>query len=132
MNSALLTVEEVAQNLNLHVRTIRRYIREGRLAAVRIGKEYRISPSQLQQLTGAPVRRRHSEASVVVQIDVIDPSEAQRVMNGVGGAIKGRDRDSDTPLRVDTIYDETRARLKIIINGSLKTSSALMRLIEAY
>ena len=55
----------------------------------------------------------------MVQIDAISPEDAMRVVNGVGGAIKGRDRNTDTPLRVDTVYDEVRARLKVIITGSL-------------
>jgi hypothetical protein len=35
-------------------------------------------------------------------------------------------------LRVDTVYDEVRARLKIIITGSLTTTVGLMKLAEVY
>jgi excisionase family DNA binding protein len=136
----LLSVEQVATALGVHVRTVRRYLREGRLKGIRIGKQYRIAAADLVQLTGTeavlaqqPVSRvRHSEASSVVQIDAIAREEAMRVMNGIGGAIKGRDKHSDTPLRVDTVYDEVRARLKIIITGSLSTTVGLMKLAEVY
>jgi excisionase family DNA binding protein len=136
----LLSVEQVATALGVHVRTVRRYLREGRLKGIRIGKQYRIAAADLVQLTGTeavlaqqPVSRvRHSEASSVVQIDAIAREEAMRVMNGIGGAIKGRDKHSDTPLRVDTVYDEVRARLKIIITGSLTTTVGLMKLAEVY
>jgi len=136
----LLSVEQVASALQVHVRTVRRYLRDGRLKGTRIGKQYRIAAADLAQLAGTtavlaqePVRReRHSEASAVVQIDAIAREEALRVMNGMGGAIKGRDRHSDTPLRVDTVYDEVRARLKIIITGSLSTTVGLMKLAELY
>ena len=67
-----------------------------------------------------------------MQIDAIAPEAAMRVMTGVGGAIKGRDKLSDTPLRVDTVYDESRARLKIIVTGSLATTVGLLRLLEVY
>jgi excisionase family DNA binding protein len=137
----LLSVEHVATVLGVHVRTVRRYLREGRLKGTRIGKQYRIAAADLAQLTGAPAiasaaeqvrRTRHSEASTVVQIDAISRDDAMRVMNGLGGAIKGRDKVSDTPLRVDTVYDETRARLKVIVTGSLATTVGLLKLTELY
>jgi excisionase family DNA binding protein len=140
-DTQLLSVEDVAKSLDVHVRTVRRYLREGRLRGVKIGKQYRIAAADLAALTGqAPAeaagdavrRRRHSEASVVVQIDAIDPESAIRVMNGLGGAIKGRDKHSDTPLRLDTVYDETRGRLKVIATGSLATTVGLLQLVELY
>lgn len=136
-SSSLLSVDQVAGQLGMHVRTVRRYVRDGKLKAVRIGKQYRIAATDLAALTGQPVtpteasvpRHRHVEASTVVQIDAISPEAAMRVVNGVGGAIKGRDRNTDTPLRVDTVYDEVRARLKIIITGSLATTTVLLQLV---
>ena len=132
----LMSVEQVAAALSVHVRTVRRYIRDGRLRATRIGKLYRIPAADLAAFTGRspdPIRTsRHCEASTVVQIDAIAPEAAMRVMNGVGGAIKGRDKVSDTPLRVDTVYDPARARLKVILTGSLATTVGLLKLLEAY
>jgi excisionase family DNA binding protein len=137
----LLSVEQVATALGVHVRTVRRYLRGGLLKGVRIGKQYRIAAADLAQLTGGPIAppqqqpvrlSRHSEASTVVQIDAISREEAIRVINGVGGAIKGRDKVSDTPLRIETVYDELRARLKIIITGSLSTTVGLLKLTELY
>ena len=42
MSEELYSVEQVAERLGLHVKTVRSYVREGRLKAVRIGKQYRI------------------------------------------------------------------------------------------
>ena len=75
---------------------------------------------------------RHIEASTVVQVDAISPEDAMRVVRGVGGAIRGRDRNTDTPLRVDTVYDEVRARLKVIITGSLPTTTHLLQLVALH
>jgi excisionase family DNA binding protein len=138
-NNTLLSVEDVAQTLGLHVRTVRRYLREGRLKGFKVGKSYRIADADLAALTGqqpraemAPIpRRRHIETSVVVQVDAIDPAGAMRIMNALGGAAKGRDKFSDIPLRVDTVYDETRARLKVIATGSLATAVGLLQVVEA-
>jgi len=139
--TTLLSIFQVAERLGIHVKTARRYVRDGRLRGVRIGKQYRIAAEDLSLLMGQPpaapaseaVRReRHVEASTVVQIDAISRDDAQRVMTGVGGAIKGRDKDTDTPLRVDTVYDETRGRLKVIVTGSLATTQTLLGLISIY
>ena len=43
MSQELYSAEQIADLLNLHVRTVRNYVREGRLKAVRIGKQYRIA-----------------------------------------------------------------------------------------
>ena len=50
----LLTVEEVARELRLSTKTIRRMIQDGRLIAIDTGKEYRIQRSELEDF-----KRRH-------------------------------------------------------------------------
>ena len=54
MRQDLYSAEQVADRLGLHVRTVRNYVREGRLKAVRIGKQYRIAGEDLAALTGRP------------------------------------------------------------------------------
>ena len=62
--SALLTVDEAAELLNVHKETIRRQIRKGALPAVKIGSVYRISRDDLtptrtvQPQKPAPVETR--------------------------------------------------------------------------
>jgi len=43
----LLTPEQVADILQVHVLTVYSYIRQGRLDAVRLGRNYRIVPNDL-------------------------------------------------------------------------------------
>ncbi len=57
MAARMYSVEEVAARLGLHVRTVRNYVRDGRLKAVRIGKQYRIAAADLEELTGRPTQR---------------------------------------------------------------------------
>src|SRR5262245_17738374 len=52
MSQALYSVEQVAQRLGLHVKTVRGYVREGKLKAVRIGKQYRIAREDFEALLG--------------------------------------------------------------------------------
>src|SRR3712207_1250670 len=48
----LLTTDQVAKRLNLHQNTVIRYIRSGRLPAVKVGKSYRIKESVVDSLVG--------------------------------------------------------------------------------
>src|SRR3954464_13073241 len=98
----LLSVFEIAKRLKLHVRTVRNYVREGRLKGVRIGKQYRIARADLESLTGralaAPsaandVSRRHTEVSSIIQVEAIDFEAASRVTNALMAAVKGRAED---------------------------------------
>ena len=45
---SLLTPEQVADILQIHVLTVYNYIRQGKLGAVRLGRSYRIVPEDLE------------------------------------------------------------------------------------
>jgi excisionase family DNA binding protein len=132
---ALLSVEQVAEQLGLHVRTVRAYLRSGRLKGVRIGKQYRIAREDLAQLTGRGgplepvVRHRHVDVSSIVQVDAISPESVDRVTNMLMAAAKAP-RQEEQSLRIDTAYDDERARLKVFISGSPETTISLLQLVN--
>jgi len=131
----MYSVEDVADQLGLHVRTVRSYVREGRLKAVKIGKQYRIAAPDLQALTGrapypGPVRReRYSEVSSIVEIDAISPETVSRVTNLLLAAGNSRGQQ-EGPLRIETIYDAERARLKVILVGAIDTTASMLKVIQ--
>jgi excisionase family DNA binding protein len=49
-NSSLLTPEQVAEILQIHILTVYSYIRKGKLSAIRLGRSYRIVPEDLERL----------------------------------------------------------------------------------
>ena len=134
-NPNLLSVEQVAAQLGLHVRTVRAYLRSGRLKGIRIGKQYRIAREDLARLTGrgSPlepvVRHRHVDVSSIVQVDAISPESVDRVTNMLMATAKAP-REEEHPLRIDTTYDDERARLKVFISGSPETTISLLRLVN--
>ena len=137
MSTYLYTADEVAGLLNLHVKTIRRYVREGRLKARRIGKEYRIARADLDQFAGEPratdaavPRTRHIIASSIVDADVVSPEESHRVTTMIMAALNSRKGEGDFP-RVDTIYYEEQARLRVTITASPLLTCELVRMIDA-
>jgi len=132
MNEDLYSVEQVAELLNLHVKTVRGYVRDGRLKAVRIGKQYRISGEDLAALTGRsaasfrsePVRReRHVEVSSIIEIDAVSPETANRLL--IIGAAAGMG------ARAEAIYDAARGRMKIILVGSMESNAYCFKMIAA-
>ncbi|WP_431917543.1 helix-turn-helix domain-containing protein [Nonomuraea jabiensis] len=122
------TVEQVATLLGLHVKTVRNYVRDGRLPAVRIGKQYRIAKEDLAAFTGTPLATpRRAEVSSIVQIDGISRGDMDRVSTMVLGSLAGRPHG----LRVEFVYDEERRHLKVIVLGGLEDSAQVLRIIDA-
>lgn len=137
MPSQLLTADQVAETLNLHVKTVLRYIKDGRLKARRIGKEYRITRTDLHAFAGdttepeKPVARtRHVVASSVVDVDAISPDDSQRVTTMVMASLNSRRGQADFP-RVDTIYYEEQGKLRVTITSSIELTVELLRMINA-
>ena len=137
MSTQLYTADEVAGLLNLHVKTIRRYVRDGRLKARRIGKEYRIARADLDAFAGEtrtadpPVTRtRHVIASSIVDIDAISPDESHRVTTMIMASLNSRKGEADFP-RVDSIYYPEQGKLRITITASLILTCELLRMINS-
>lgn len=129
----LYSLEQVAERLGLQVRTVRSYVRSGRLQAIRIGKQYRVTRKSLEDLTGpAPLavpRHRHVEVSSVIQADAVSQETAGRVTNHLAGAAKAA--QDGFALRVEAIYDAERSQLKVIVIGSLLNAANVFRLLGA-
>ncbi|MEH1014017.1 helix-turn-helix domain-containing protein [Micromonospora sp. CPCC 206060] len=137
MKEEMYSVEQVADLLDLHVRTVRGYIRTGRLNATRIGKQYRITRSALEALTGQrqpPTARPAGiglvEVSSIVQIDGVDRAAADRLSTLLLAGSQTTEQPTE-PLRIQTIHDEERHRMKIVILGGVAATSELLRLVEA-
>jgi len=133
MHARLLTADEVADRLNLHVRTVRRFIREGRLKATRIGKEYRIADTDLAGFAGGAATAAsapHAVASTIVDISGIGADAGARITTLVMAALNMRRGEPDFP-RVDTIYYEEHAKLRITITANVQLTYELLRTIAA-
>ncbi|WP_433384693.1 helix-turn-helix domain-containing protein [Micromonospora sp. KLBMP9576] len=135
MSDEMYSVEQVAERLGLHVRTVRGYIRSGRLSAVRIGKQYRIARADLDALTGRPAPGPPGggaavEVSSIVQVDGVGRAAADRLGTLVLAAANTTHHPA-RPLRVQTVHDEERHRMKIVILGDASATAELLRLLDA-
>jgi excisionase family DNA binding protein len=132
--SDLYTVERAATLLGLHIKTVRGYVRDGRLKATRVGKSYRIARADLEAFAGGPVeprpvaRQRRVDVSTVVQIDAVSPELASRVSTMITAA-SGVPVDAQR-LHVQTLYDEEYASMKIILAGGPAPVAETLKLID--
>ncbi len=100
MEERFFTVEEIGELLKLHPKTIQRYIREGKLRALKYGKAWRVSGHDLSLFTESTLYaelqsakaqqesgRPRAVASAVVDIDVFGREEAIRILNALTAAL---------------------------------------------
>ena len=130
--------EQVGELLGLHARTVRRYIREGRLKGTRIGKQYRINVQDFNTFAGshdplrapAPMHRgRRVLVSTTVDIEAISPEMAQHVTDRLSAAFN-TDGAGDSGRHLDSIYYQEQGRLRIVINAELDFTNAALGLIN--
>lgn len=129
----MLSVDDVAARLNLHPRTVRGYIRTGRLRAVRIGKQYRITERDFAALAARPAASAGSaetpsaqptaEAGVVVQIAPLEESAAARLsslLSAVAGQVGGH---------ITVRQEPDRFRVTVLASAGLAEAAELLALI---
>lgn len=84
----LLKVDQVAQMLDMHPRTIRRYIRDNQLKASKIGGEWRIRKEDVEMFMGGIAQQLKEEATQDVE-----------------AFIQSKDSEVDGKLQVCTVLD---------------------------
>jgi excisionase family DNA binding protein len=131
----LCTAAFAARQLKLHVKTVLRFIREGRLRATKVGRGYRIARGDLEAFAGIPADAHafvdDTSATSIIDIPRVGPELAQKWARTVTGALNAR-RPGGRPLRADVIYDVDRSHLKLVIVGSPGETLKLLRLVEVW
>jgi excisionase family DNA binding protein len=134
----LYTIERVAELLKLHVKTVRSYVRGGKLKAKRIGKQYRITRADLEAFAGTAAiepaaavgRTRQVIVSSILDADAVSAQTAERISTMVMAGLRGGSAHGDSP-RVDVIYYQEHAKLRVTITGSPDTAISVMRVVTA-
>ena len=133
MSEEVYTVEQFAERLKLHPKTVLRFIKDGRLRAVKVGKSYRILRSDMEAMTGVvlgPVAKAPRVTSIV-DMDDVPPDLAQRLGRMLPSLRMGREARPD-PMSLNVVYDEAHRHLKIVIVGSPGDTSAILAMIKTF
>lgn len=132
MSSTFLAVDQAADRLRLHPKTVRRFIREGRLRATRIGKSYRILESDLVRFAGGAAEipsASTARVTSVVDVENVDAGTAQRAARLLPGMLNSREASPD-PISLNVLYDPERRQLKVLLAGSPSRVAGILAHVE--
>ena len=156
MEQRLYSVEELAGILDLHPKTVRRFIREGKLRGSKIGRSWRVHEADLREYahaeladsgrTGEPAdagagrearpAAHAAEAgetairvSAVVEIRNHDPEESGRLSNSLIALLNAKD-PAWGPTRYDFIYHPEERKSRFIIYGTPAFIAEIMRVFD--
>ncbi len=133
MSDVLLSVEQVAEQLSLHPKTVLRYIHDGRLPATRIGKSYRIVRAELAAFTGSESGTSETEmgarATCIVDIPHMSLEGAERLAAFLNStAIAGNAAAS--PIHLNTVFDPLAKSLKVVAIGRPSDAGKLLEMLQ--
>ena len=131
MSEEVYTVEQFAERLKLHPKTVLRFIREGRVRAVKVGKSYRILRSEMEAMTGVVRGAQPAAARVTSIVDIpdVEPDLAQRLARQLPSMRVSQTAHPD-PMSLDVAYDTARKHLKVVIVGSPNDTAAMLKMIQ--
>ncbi|MEN6594375.1 MAG: helix-turn-helix domain-containing protein [Clostridiaceae bacterium] len=127
MEKKFFTVEQIGELLKMHPKTIQRYIREGKLRAVKYGKGWRISGHDLSVFTEsasyeearqgqsfAASGAERAVASAVVDMTVSGREEAIRILNALTAGLNAKPREfGSSSMQAQYIEQERKVRVTL-------------------
>jgi len=125
----LYTVEQAAERLQLHPKTVLRMIRDGRLKAARVGKAYRIAGDDLDAVAGvarAEARDAADRATVIVDFGDLSPDVANKLAGTLTGML-GSHKVRQDPVTLQTAYDPMLRRMKLVIIAKPEDAATLLK-----
>ncbi|MDD5017727.1 MAG: helix-turn-helix domain-containing protein [Eubacteriales bacterium] len=144
MDEKFYSVDDISKMLNLHQKTLRRYIQSGKLRAGKVGKQYRISGHDLSVfLEDSGAAMLHTETadnkpnipkvgvSAVVDISADDKDEADRIT----GALLAAANTKDPAYGKSTIniqHLNGGRKLRIMLWGSVRFIETMLGCVSIY
>lgn len=129
------TVEQISEMLNIHPKTIQRYIREGKLRAIKVGKSWRVSRHDLRVfLESSDVRSSDSIAErTIIASSVIDITsngfeDAIRIMNLLTSALNAKP-SAFVKTSMQSQYIEHENIVRVMLWGDIRFMSAIVDMI---
>jgi len=158
MDNEFYTIDKIAEILGMHHKTIRKFITEGKLAASKVGKQWRISShdlsvfmeknnvnlsdkkiseeSNIDFVTNGEVKdtvKQKVNVSTVVDINDVDKEEYFRISNTLIAVMNCKDSKMGKST-INMKYDEKVNRLRVLLWGNVsfieEMLSAISMLVE--
>lgn len=141
MDEKFYTVDQIASMLDMHPKTIRKFIREGKLRAKKVGKQWRVTGNDLSIFTegnnvsaSRSQRTKYDETftidettntsfgkvkvSTVVDILVEDKDESMRISNTLIAIMNSKDPEyGKATIKIQ--YFENDNKVRVMLWGSI-------------
>ncbi|MCX7615345.1 MAG: helix-turn-helix domain-containing protein [Clostridiales bacterium] len=150
MDQHFYTVEQVSEMLNLHPKTTRKYIREGKLRANKVGKQFRITGHDLSLFVEGnqiPVPKgsdsitehqkksdiiNHEQISVSTVVDYpgIDKDRFERISNMLIAVMNTKDAQFSKPTLSIQYIDHHKMR--ILMWGTIFFTETMLSYLSAF
>lgn len=136
------TAEQAAELLKMHIKTVQRYIREGKLRANKVGKSWRITGHDLSVFAEGTQERAESplgmeippadrvRISAVADIEAVNREEAIRIMNTLNAVMNVMPPEYGTST-FTAQYLEPDRKIRLMLWGNLPFMEAVMSIISA-
>ena len=133
------TVEQISTMLDIHPKTIQRYIREGKLRATKIGKGWRITGHDLSVFTESDSYRssgtenqpeRTITASAVIDIVTEGKDDAIRIMNTLTASLNAKPSEYGQSS-MQSQYIERENMVRITLWGGIRFMAIMMDTLTA-
>ena len=154
MENQFYTIDKVAEILGMHHKTIRKFITEGKLAASKVGKQWRISghdlslfmeknnvninnkkasdESSIDFLTNGEVKETEKQkinVSTVVDINDVDKEQYFRISNTLIAVMNCKDPKMGKST-INMKYDEKENRLRVLLWGNVSFIEEMLNSIS--
>lgn len=140
MEEKFYTINEVAELLDMHHKTIRKFITEGSLKANKVGKQWRISEQDLNSFmkvnkdknvdeeqkiefsiseASTNVKKARINVSTVIDIEEINKEQYMRISNMLIAIMNCKDDEMNNST-INMKYYEKENKLKVLLWGQVK------------
>lgn len=143
MKEKYYLVEQIAEIIDMHPKTIQRYIREGKLNARKMGKAWRVTGHDLSTFLEGPGSADRGSSflgmqdlisgvvndvkvSSVVDIPARSSAEAVQIANWTGAILNGRPYEQG-PASMTSQYIESEHIIRLMLWGSLPFVETFLR-----
>lgn len=155
MEDKFYNIEQVAEILDVHHKTVRKFIKEGKLRANKLGKQWRISKSDLDLFTNnkdsaVDIERSSNDEEIefennyfkneednvikvssVINIENINEEEYIRTSNMLLSVMNCND-EKLIGNRINMKYSKNEKRLRIMLWGSIDVVKDLLDVISVF
>lgn len=149
MKDKFYTINQVAEILDMHHKTIRKFITEGKLLASKVGKQWRISDHDLSSFmennndkidgeqnfefsaneTSSNVVKNRISVSTVVDIEEIDKNQYMRISNTLIAIMNCKDPEMQNST-INVKYYEMENRIRVLLWGQVKFTEEMLNSIS--